>query len=140
MFIIGETDDISKKLVETTKQIMLDTISKCYPGIEYKYLGEYINERANEAGFTSVAGFCSHGVGKFMHMYPTIQHVPNNYIGKIKQNTAFTIEPMINEGKDTVIIDEDNWTIRTKDGMRSAQWEHSILITENGPEILTWFN
>lgn len=145
MFIIGETDKEGKKLVETTKEIMLNTIKQCFPGIKYSYLGYYIYNEAVKNGYSSVPDYCSHGVGKFMHMYPAIYHVPNNQPGVIKQSifnlfildTAFTIEPMICEGSCDVVVDKDGWTVRTVDGKRSAQWEHTVLITENGPEILT---
>lgn len=148
MFIIGETDKEGKRLVETTKQIMLSTIKQCFPGVNYSILGCYIENEAMKNGYTSVPDYCSHGVGKFMHMYPAIYHVRNDQPGVIKQSkilyllclyidTAFTIEPMICEGSPDVVVDKDGWTVRTVDGKRSAQWEHTILITENGPEILT---
>lgn len=138
-WLIGDNvDPKHKKLVETAYQCLEEAIKMCKPGVLYRNLGKVISKVANAEGFSVVRSFCGHGVGKLLHTVPNIPHYANNKaVGVMKPGHTFTIEPMINEGTWHDVSWPDDWTISTRDGKRSAQFEHTILITETGCEVLT---
>lgn len=139
MFMIGEVSEEAKRLVEVTKESLEKAIESIVP---YKScvgdIGKVIEQYAHAHGYSVVEEFCGHGVGLTMHEDPYVFH----YDAKVKTITlvpgmVITIEPMINQGDKDIFLGEDEWTVFTDDGLLSAQWEHTILITESGVEILS---
>jgi len=138
MFCVGEVDEKAKKLIQTTYDAWQAAIAICKPGVKYSQIGGVIEEVVKKEGFTSVRNFCGHGVGAVFHTNPTILHYKNSQNnGVMAPGHVFTIEPMINEGVHNNIMWNDGWTATTTDGGRSAQFEHTLLITETGVEPLT---
>ncbi|KAD3640925.1 hypothetical protein E3N88_30148 [Mikania micrantha] len=136
-FFCGDVDDEAKKLVQVTKDSLYKAISICGPGVELNKIGRIINALADEHRYGVVEQFVGHGVGRLFHSDPVILHYRNNERGRMMLNQTFTIEPMLTMGSIHPIIWDDDWTVVTADGSLSAQFEHTILITENGAEILT---
>ncbi|KAI9304153.1 methionine aminopeptidase 1-like protein [Cunninghamella echinulata] len=137
-YLVGNVDEVGKKLVQTTKECLEKAIAMVKPGVRYRDFGKVIEEHATKNGFSVVRSFVGHGINEFFHCAPNIPHYANNKaIGIIRPGHIFTIEPMICEGDWKDHLWPDNWTASTKDGKRSAQFEHTLLVTENGVEILT---
>ena len=137
-FICGKTDKESQKLVETTYACLMEAIKQCKPGALYRDLGNTITKIAGLNGLSVVRTYCGHGVGEYFHSAPNIPHYANNKaVGVMAEGHVFTIEPMINVGSWKDRTWPDNWTSSTVDGKRSAQFEHTLLITKDGVEILT---
>ena len=108
------------------------------PGRDYKDIGAIIEDSVTAEGFTTVKSFCGHGIGSVFHTNPNILHYRNNEpAGKMAAGHTFTIEPMICEQNADYLMWPDDWTATTKDGGRSAQFEHTLLITKDGVEALT---
>lgn len=139
MYYVGEPTEYAKKLVETTKECLRLGMHACKPGAHLGDVGAAIAEHAHSNGYSVVYEFCGHGVGLKFHEEPDVQHIADKGTGPIlKPGMVFTIEPMINAGKARCKIDrKDGWTARTIDGRLSAQFEHTVLITETGYEALT---
>ena len=139
MFIVGETSETAMKLVNATKHCLDLGIQQVRPGNYFGNIGYVISRYAIAQGFTVVYEYCGHGVGIEFHEEPQVDHAARKNSGpKMKPGMTFTIEPMINEGKPRVKVDEtDGWTARTVDKKLSAQFEHTILVTETGYEVLT---
>lgn len=139
-FLVGNVSDEVKKLVRVTKECLELGINECKPWGFIGDIGEVIYKHAKENGYTVVREFIGHGVGKKFHDLPDVQHVGKRGTGMLLvPGMTFTIEPMINMGKRYVKVDSKNgWTVTTKDGLPSAQVEHTILITDTGYEILTY--
>ena len=137
-YLVGEVDEEGRRLVKTTWECMEKGIGICKPGTHIKEIGNVIEEFAKKNGYSIPTGFVGHGIGSSFHMLPNVPHYKNNEpAGKMKPGMTFTIEPMVNEGKRDYIFWEDEWTATTSDGKRSAQFEHTLLITEDGVERLT---
>ncbi|XP_020269290.1 methionine aminopeptidase 1D, chloroplastic/mitochondrial [Asparagus officinalis] len=136
-FLCGNVDDEAKKLVEVTKECLHKAISICAPGVEFNRIGKTIQNHADKFRFGVVQEFVGHGVGRVFHSDPVILHYRNNEHGRMLLGQTFTIEPMLTMGSTHPVIWADNWTAVTEDGSLSAQFEHTLLITENGAEILT---
>ncbi|KAK9109163.1 hypothetical protein Sjap_017223 [Stephania japonica] len=136
-FFCGDVDEKAKKLVQVTEECLHKAISICAPGVEYKKIGKTIHDYADKYGYGVVKEFVGHGVGCVFHADPVILHHRNSNGGRMLLNQTFTIEPMLTMGSSNPVMWDDNWTIVTADGSLSAQFEHTILITENGAEILT---
>lgn len=136
-FFCGDVDDKARKLVEVTKECLDKAISICAPGVEFKKIGKTIHDHADKHRYGVVRMFVGHGVGRVFHADPVILHYRNNDGGHMVLNQTFTIEPMLTIGSINPVMWDDNWTVVTEDGSLSAQFEHTILITENGAEILT---
>lgn len=141
MVYIGEIS-LEKKLVT---QVSLESLNRaiaiCKPGVLIRQIGDVIEDYAASKGCSVVNQFVGHGVGIAFHEAPEIPHHRNNNQIPMVPGMTFTIEPMINAGvREGQIDPTDGWTVRTKDGKPSAQWEHTILITESGAEILTKIN
>lgn len=137
-FLVGEVDERGKLLVQTTYEALNKAIEMIKPGVLYRELGEVISRVVHKQGFSVIRTFCGHGVGKLFHCAPNIPHyAKNKAVGAMKAGHVFTIEPMINEGSYRDMIWPDDWTCSTEDGKRSAQFEHTILVTETGYEVLT---
>lgn len=139
MFMVGNVPERAKKLVETTEHCLMLGIQQVRPGNFFGNIGFNITRFAKSKGYSVVYEFCGHGVGINFHEEPQIDHSARKNSGeKMKPGMIFTIEPMINEGKARVKIDPiDKWTARTIDNKLSAQFEHTILVTETGYEVLT---
>ncbi|MBU5486978.1 type I methionyl aminopeptidase [Clostridium sp. MSJ-8] len=139
-FMIGNVPEEVKKLVKVTKECLELGINECKPWGFIGDIGEVIYKHAKENGYTIVREFIGHGVGKKFHDLPDVHHVGKKGTGMLLvPGMTFTIEPMVNMGKRYVKVDPKNgWTVTTKDGLPSAQVEHTILITETGYEILTY--
>ncbi|XP_044470769.1 methionine aminopeptidase 1D, chloroplastic/mitochondrial-like isoform X2 [Mangifera indica] len=136
-FFCGDVDDEARNLVKVTKECLDKAISVCAPGVEYKKIGKTIHDHADKYNYGVVRQFVGHGVGRVFHADPVVSHYRNNDLGRMVLNQTFTIEPMLTIGSINPIMWNDNWTVLTEDGSLSAQFEHTILITQDGAEILT---
>lgn len=138
MYMIGDVTEEAKRLVEITKECLIRGIEAVKPWGFLGDIGAAIEEHATNNGYSVVRDFGGHGVGLDIHEDPFICHYGKKGTGMIiVPGMVFTIEPMINQGKYKVCIDHSNgWTALTKDGSLSAQWEHTILVTETGIEII----
>ena len=139
MYMVGNVSGTAKKLVETSWNCLDIGIKQCFPGNRVGNIGYEIEKYAESLGYSVVFEFCGHGVGIRFHEEPEVAHAADKDTGPImKPGMTFTIEPMINEGKARTKVDkQDGWTARTIDGKLSAQWEHTLLITKEGVEVLT---
>ncbi len=138
MFCIGETSVKYKNLINATYDSMMKAISILKPGIKIGDIGFEIQSHVEKKGFSVVRDFCGHGIGTSFHEPPNILHYGKKGTGiEIKPGMTFTIEPMINAGKFDTKTLNDGWTAVTKDKSLSAQFEHTVGITENGYEIFT---
>ena len=138
MFCIGKTSIKINNLIEATFESMMNAIKILKPGIKLGDIGYEIQSFIEEKGFSVVRDFCGHGISTVFHESPNILHYGNRNTGiELKPGMTFTIEPMINAGKYDVKILTDGWTAVTKDKSLSAQFEHTVGITENGYEIFT---
>jgi len=138
MFYVGEPSIQAKRLCEITYQSMWKGIQQVKPGATLGDIGASIQEFAEDNGFSVVREFCGHGIGTVFHEDPQILHYGKKGEGlKLKEGMTFTIEPMINAGKKEIRMLPDGWTVVTKDRSLSAQWEHTILVTHEGYEVLT---
>ena len=138
MFCIGKTPIKLNNLIDTTYEAMMRAIEILKPGIKLGDIGHTIQSFVEEKGFSVVRDFCGHGISKTFHEAPNILHYGSKNTGmELKPGMTFTIEPMINSGKYDVKMLNDGWTAVTKDKSLSAQFEHTLGITENGYEIFT---
>src|SRR5450830_1131464 len=138
MFYVGEPSIQAKRLCEITYDCMWLGIAKVKPGATLGDIGYAIQSYAEKNGYSVVREFCGHGIGKKFHEDPQVLHYGKPGAGlKLQAGMIFTIEPMINAGKRDIKQLGDGWTIVTKDHSLSAQWEHTILVTETGYEVLT---
>ncbi|KAH7659502.1 Peptidase M24 methionine aminopeptidase protein [Dioscorea alata] len=137
-YFVGQVDDVSQKLVRCTYECLDKAISIVKPGVRFREVGEVINRHASMSGFSVVKSYCGHGIGELFHCAPNIPHYGRNKaVGMMKAGQTFTIEPMINAGVWRDRLWPDGWTAVTADGKRSAQFEHTLLVTETGVEVLT---
>jgi methionyl aminopeptidase len=138
MFMLGEVSIQAKRLVQATFEAMWLGISKVRPGAFLGDIGHAIQKFAESQGFSVVREFCGHGIGARFHEDPQVLHYGKPGTGlKLQAGMIFTIEPMINAGTYHTRILPDGWTAVTKDHKLSAQWEHTILVTATGVEVLT---
>jgi methionyl aminopeptidase len=138
MFLVGDTSIQAKRLCKLTYEAMWLGIQKVKPGAKLGDIGFVIQDFAEKNGFSIVREFCGHGIGKRFHEEPQVLHYGKPGKGvTLEAGMIFTIEPMINAGKRDIKQMPDGWTIVTKDRSLSAQWEHTILVTETGYEVLT---
>lgn len=141
MFVIGKPSVLAERLIKITYECLMLGIEQVKPGAHFGDIGETIQQYAEKNRFTVVREYCGHGIGKIFHEAPNVLHYGKAGTGEImKPGMIFTIEPMINAGKRDVKLLPDGWTVVTKDHSLSAQWEHTILVTDNGYEILTLRN
>jgi len=138
MFHIGKTSIIAQRLSANAREAMLLGIKLVKPGIQLGDIGHAIQTHAEAQNFSVVREYCGHGIGKVFHEDPQVLHYGKPHTGlTLEAGMTFTIEPMINAGKQQIKQLPDNWTVVTKDRSLSAQWEHTILVTNDGFEILT---
>ena len=138
MFMIGKASIQARRLVEVTYEAMWRGIRAVQPGAHLGDIGATIQRFAESNGFSIVREFCGHGIGRRFHEDPQILHYGKPATGlRLEAGMTFTVEPMINAGKAAIRELADGWTIVTKDHSLSAQWEHTVLVTETGAEVLT---
>lgn len=138
MFFIGEPSIRARRLVEVTYECMLRGIRLVRPGTRLGDIGHAIQAHAEANNFSVVREYCGHGIGREFHEDPQILHYGEAGTGmQLEAGMTFTIEPMINAGKRHVKLLPDNWTVVTRDRSLSAQWEHTLLVTPGGFEVLT---
>jgi methionyl aminopeptidase len=138
MFYVGEVSLPAKRLCESTYEAMWKGIDQVRPGATLGDIGHAIQAFAEKLGFSIVREFCGHGIGRKFHEDPQILHYGRpGTLDKLAPGMIFTVEPMINAGRREIRELADGWTIVTKDHSLSAQWEHTVLVTENGYEVLT---
>lgn len=138
MFMVGECSILAKRLIQVTQECLYKAINIIKPGITLGDIGHIIQEHAHSHHFSIVREYCGHGIGIHFHENPQILHYGRPGEGyALKEGLTFTIEPMLNAGKRFVKTLSDQWTVITKDRSLSAQWEHTILVTQQGFEVLT---
>jgi methionyl aminopeptidase len=138
MFCVGEVTPFAKRLVSVCREALFLGIEQIKPGNRFGAIGHAIQKHAESNRYSVVQEFCGHGIGRDFHEEPHVMHYGKVTDGEILQpGMIFTIEPMINQGKRHVKTLGDKWQAVTKDHSLSAQWEHTVLVTETGHEILT---
>ncbi len=138
MFYVGEPSVLAQRLCNTAKECLDIGISMVKPGVKLGDIGYAIQNHAEKNRFSVVREYCGHGIGREFHEDPQVLHYGKPGTGvTIEEGMIFTIEPMINAGKRHTKLLPDNWTVVTKDKKLSAQWEHTLLVTSDGVDILT---
>ncbi|BAJ01202.1 type I methionyl aminopeptidase [Shewanella violacea] len=143
MFLIGEANPKDLRLCRIAQESLYASIRKVRPGMKLGEIGTIVEKfiKTKKSGlvkYTIVKDYCGHGIGAGFHEEPQVMHYKNNDKTVLRPGMCFTIEPMINAGRHACILDkDDNWTVTTADGKNSAQWEHTLLITKTGVEVLT---
>lgn len=138
MFFIGKPSILAERLARITQECLYLGIQQVKPGAHFGDIGAVIQKHAEANGFSVVREYCGHGIGREFHEAPNVLHYGIAGSGdKIEAGMIFTIEPMVNAGLRHVKLLPDKWTVVTKDHSLSAQWEHTILVTDSGYEVLT---
>ncbi|EKT62473.1 type I methionyl aminopeptidase [Providencia burhodogranariea] len=138
MYVMPEASPLARKLVKDTYEAMWEGIKQVKPGATLGDIGAAIQHHAQTNGYSVVREYCGHGIGREMHEDPQVLHYGIRGQGiPLKEGMTFTIEPMINQGGMKIKTKKDGWTVVTRDKKLSAQSEHTILVTENGYEVLT---
>ena len=138
MFVVGKPSILAERLIRVTQESLYKAIKIVRPGIRLGDIGHIIQQHAEAHNYSIVREFCGHGIGAGFHEDPQVVHYGRPNSGEvIKEGMCFTIEPMVNAGKRYSKILPDQWTVVTKDRSLSAQWEHTLLVTKNGVEVLT---
>lgn len=138
MFYVGKVAPHAARLCKITQECMYKGIELVKPGAFLGDIGHVIQHHAESHHYSVVREYCGHGIGKVFHEEPQVLHYGRKGTGlELKEGMTFTIEPMINAGKRHTKLKGDQWTVETKDGRLSAQWEHTIAVTDNGFEVLT---
>ncbi|KCZ58915.1 type I methionyl aminopeptidase [Hyphomonas chukchiensis] len=137
-YLIGEVNPAAKRLVKTTYEAMWKGIKAVRPGARLGDIGWAIERHAKKNGYSVVREYCGHGIGREMHEDPQVLHYGKPGTGLVlREGMVFTIEPMINQGRRYVRTEDDGWTVVTKDGALSAQFEHTVAVTSDGVSVLT---
>ena len=138
MFFVGEPSVLARRITQICKECLLKAIQIVRPGTRLGDIGHVIQTHAESHNFSVVREYCGHGIGRQFHEDPQVLHYgqPNTGI-ELVPGMTFTIEPMINAGRKDTRLLSDNWTVVTRDHSLSAQWEHTILVTDDGHEVLT---
>jgi methionyl aminopeptidase len=138
MFLVGKCKPHNERLVRVTQECLYKAIEIVKPGICLGDIGNAIQVHAEKNYYSVVEDYCGHGIGNIYHEEPQILHFGKPGTGiEVKEGMCFTIEPMINQGSKYSKVLSDGWTVETKDGRNSAQWEHTLAVTSEGVEILT---
>jgi methionyl aminopeptidase len=138
MYFVGQPSVLAKRLVDTTLEAMMKGIEQVRPGATLGDVGHAIQTVAHAQGFSVVREYCGHGIGQIYHEDPQVLHYGQAGTGlRLQKGMTFTVEPMINAGKPQTRLLPDGWTVVTRDHSLSAQWEHTIAVTDDGFEILT---
>jgi len=138
MFFAGEPSVLARRLVDVTREAMWRGIRAVRPGATLGDIGHAIQSYAESERFSVVGEYCDHGIGQIYHEEPQILHYGREGTGlKLQKGMTFTVEPMVNVGARHTRLLPDNWTVVTKDRSLSAQWEHTVAVTDDGVEVLT---
>ncbi|MFP5350119.1 MAG: type I methionyl aminopeptidase [Gammaproteobacteria bacterium] len=138
MFFVDEPSIQARRLVQVTKECLLKGIEQIRPGARLGDIGHAIQTHAERHNYSVVREYCGHGIGREFHEDPQVLHYGRPGTGvELRPGMIFTVEPMINAGAAAVRLLPDNWTVVTRDHSLSAQWEHTVLVTDSGYEILT---
>lgn len=138
MYLVGKVSEETAHLSKVAHECLFEGIAQVKPGNTLGDVGFYVNRHAVRHGYSIVREYCGHGIGRKMHEAPQVTHYGKKGKGvPLVKGMVFTIEPMVNQGANGIEYLEDDWTVVTQDGKLSAQWEHTIAVTENGYEILT---
>jgi methionyl aminopeptidase len=138
MFHVGKPTVLGQRLAQVTQDCLYKAIAIVKPGTQLGDIGAVIQEHAHAHRFSIVQEYCGHGIGRVFHEDPNVLHYGTAHTGlSLEAGMTFTIEPMINAGRRETKVLPDNWTVVTRDRKLSAQWEHTLLVTPNGVEILT---
>ena len=141
MFYVGEVAEHNKRLCKITQECLYKAIKLVKPGVQLGDIGHIIQQHAEKNYYSVVREYCGHGIGAVFHEEPQVLHYGKANTGVVlKEGMTFTIEPMINAGKRDCKVLGDEWTVVTKDRKNSAQYEHTLLVTKDGVEILTLRN
>ncbi|GAA0578309.1 type I methionyl aminopeptidase [Rhizomicrobium electricum] len=137
-YLVGEVHPAARRLVETTYEALWQGIRAVRPGARLGDVGWAIERHAKRNGYSVVREYCGHGIGREMHEDPQVMHFGKPGTGLVlREGMVFTIEPMINRGRRSVVTKDDGWTVVTKDGSLSAQFEHTVAVTTSGVSVLT---
>ncbi|MBB5710477.1 type I methionyl aminopeptidase [Sphingomonas xinjiangensis] len=137
-YLIGEVHPAAKRLVQTTYDALWTGIRAVRPGARLGDIGWAVERHAKRSGYSVVREYCGHGIGREMHEEPQVLHFGKPGTGApLREGMTFTIEPMLNQGRRTVETRDDGWTVVTKDGLLSAQFEHTVAVTATGVSVLT---
>ncbi len=137
-YLVGKVAPLAKRLVQVTYEAMWKGIKAVRPGARLGDVGHAIERHARKNGYTVVRDYCGHGIGREMHEPPQVLHFGKPQTGLVLQEgMVFTIEPMLNQGRRSVVTEDDGWTVVTRDGQLSAQFEHTVAVTRNGVRVLT---
>lgn len=138
MFYVGKVAPHADRLCKITQECLYKGIELVKPGARLGDIGHVIQHHAEKNFYSVVREYCGHGIGKVFHEEPQVVHYGKPNTGfTVREGMTFTIEPMINAGKATTKLKSDGWTVETKDGRLSAQWEHTLAVTATGVEVLT---
>ena len=137
-YLVGEVAPLARRLVQVTYEAMWKGIKAVRPGARLGDVGHAIERHARQNGYTVVREYCGHGIGREMHEPPQVLHFGKPQTGLVLQEgMVFTIEPMLNQGRRSVVTEDDGWTVVTRDGQLSAQFEHTVAVTRHGVRVLT---
>jgi len=138
MFCIGNVSEHASRLVQVSQESLYKAIKIVKPGAKLGDIGHAIQQHAESNYYSVVRDYCGHGIGTEFHQAPQVLHFgrPNTGL-ELQEGMTFTIEPMLNAGKHQTKLKKDGWTVETRDGRLSAQWEHTLAVTANGVEVLT---
>ena len=138
MYIVGDAPDHAKRLIKVSQECMYKGIEMVRPGVRLGDIGHAIQTHAEAHYYSVVRDYCGHGIGDEFHQEPQILHYGKPGTGlELKEGMTFTIEPMVNAGRYQTKLKRDGWTVETKDGRLSSQWEHTMLVTHDGVEVFT---
>lgn len=138
MFFVGEPSVLARRLTKTTREAMLLGIAQVRPGATLGDIGHAIQTYVEARNYSVVQEYCGHGIGRQFHEEPQVLHYGKPGEGvALQEGMCFTVEPMVNAGKRFIKLLPDGWTVVTKDRGLSAQWEHTVLVTADGHEVLT---
>jgi methionyl aminopeptidase len=137
-YLVGEVSPLAKRLVQVTYEAMWKGIKAVRPGARLGDIGHAIERHARRNGYSVVREYCGHGIGREMHEPPQVLHWGKPQTGLLlREGMVFTIEPMLNQGRHSVRTEDDGWTVVTRDGQLSAQFEHTVAVTSKGVRVLT---
>ncbi|ODU60872.1 MAG: type I methionyl aminopeptidase [Comamonadaceae bacterium SCN 68-20] len=137
-YLVGEVPLPARRLVQTAYEAMWKGIQAVRPGATLGDVGHAIERHARRNGYSVVREYCGHGIGREMHEEPQVLHWGRPRTGLVlREGMVFTIEPMVNQGRHAVRTEDDGWTVVTRDGQLSAQFEHTVAVTGNGVRVLT---
>jgi methionyl aminopeptidase len=137
-YLVGEVSPLARRLVQVTYEAMWKGIKAVRPGARLGDIGHAIERHARRNGYSVVREYCGHGIGREMHEPPQVLHWGKPQTGlMLREGMVFTIEPMLNQGRHSVYTEDDGWTVVTRDGQLSAQFEHTVAVTRHGVRVLT---